>query len=256
MLTSKLGHDGLPQEAGCPLHVREIYDSWRSEEHDCYKEELSAVDSEIARADLIIIFGRSLSLSGKTAQTLPNICSRNYEDLGRSLGLVIISDNNTNLDKFATIRVNHGPDLALENLLDLMDITSLPTRPPLITVSEAVAEVAVVGSSPEPEHTADSGGGDQAVADIEIVPPLPEELSLPEQPCADSSHRAFIADALTHFKVIEPDDPRIFHGRMLSETCLEEPELDEDREHTRSYKLVKLIDLVKVCLDDNGDKIQ
>ena len=27
----QLGHDGLPQEAGCPLAVREIYDSWRDQ---------------------------------------------------------------------------------------------------------------------------------------------------------------------------------------------------------------------------------
>ena len=67
-----------------------------------------------------------------------------------------------------------------------------------------------------------------------------------EKPCADSSHRAYIADALTHFKEIQPEDPRIYHGRILSETCLEEPDQSEDREHTRSYKLEKLIDLVKV----------
>ena len=253
----QLGHDGLPQEAGCPLHVREIYDSWRSEEHDCYKEELQAVDTEIARADLIIIFGHSLSLGGKTAQTLPDICSRDFQGLGRSLGLVVISETDTHLDKFATIRVNQDPDFALESLMDMMDISSLPSIPPLITVTEAATEVAEVGSSPQQ----DQGGGDdvdsdgpsvvEAAGGISNSESSPAKATSAEQPCADSSHRAFIADALTHFKVIQQDDPRIFHGRMLSETCLEEPEESQDRQHTKSYKLEKLIDLVKVSSSDH-----
>ena len=122
----QLGHDGLPQEAGCPLQVREIYDSWRSEEHQCYKEELSAVDTEIGLADLILIFGQNLSLAGQTAQTLSAITRRDYEDLGQSLGLLIISDTNTSLDKFATVRVNQSPGLALERLQEMMEIPSLP----------------------------------------------------------------------------------------------------------------------------------
>ena len=263
----QLGHDGLAQGAGCPLQVREIYDSWRSEDHQCYREELSAVDSEIGRADLVLVFGHNLSLSGKTAQTLSDITRREYEDLGQSLGLVIISDTNTSLDKFATVRVNQSPDLALERLQEMMDITSLPTVTPLITITEPAVDVAEVGSAPPPD------------SEETLPPPDPttEELSTAdvggagdgggvgdggggaaaggggagasggsEKPCADSSHRAYIADALTHFKEIQPDDPRIYHGRILSETCLEEPDQSEDREHTRSYKLEKLIDLVKV----------
>ena len=140
----QLGHDGLAQGAGCPLQVREIYDSWRSEDHQCYREELTAVDSEIGRADLVLVFGHNLSLSGKTAQTLSDITRREYEDLGQSLGLVIISDTNTSLDKFATVRVNQSPDLALERLQEMMDITSLPTVAPLITITEPAVDVAEV----------------------------------------------------------------------------------------------------------------
>ena len=246
----QLGHDGLPQEAGSPLQVREIYDSWRSEEHDCYKEELTAVDTEIGKADLIIIFGHSLSLSGKTAQTMSDICSRDFQDLGQSLGLVIISDTRTHLDKFATVRVNSSPDLALENLVDMMDISSLPAITPQVNVSEAAEEVAVVGSSPdnEPSPDPDSGLGGEGSSDLVSESSPVKEVTGAQHSCADSSHRAFIADALTQFKVIDAEDPRIFHGRMLSETCLEEPQQSEDLEHTKTYKLEKLIDLVKVCM--------
>ena len=270
----QLGHDGLPQEAGCPLQVREIYDSWRSEDHQCYKDELSAVDTEIKQADLILIFGHNLSLAGKTAQTLSEISRRNYQDLGQSLGLVIISDTTTALDKFATVRVNQSADLALESLQDMMDIPSLPT----ITITEPALDVAEVGSAPDPAQseeafpppeptsaeeapTADVGrGGDGADGDGDVgggggevdgdggeVGGGVRGSEGSEPPCADSSHRAYIADALTHFKQIQPGDPRIYHGRLLSETCLEEPEQSQDREHTRTYKLEKLIDLVKVC---------
>ena len=214
------------------------------------------MDTEIGRADLILIFGHNLSLSGKTAQTLSDITRRDYEDLGQSLGLVIISDTNTSLDKFATVRVNQSPDVALENLQEMMEInsTSLPTVTPVITISEPALDVAEVGSAPPP---------DPIHSEETLPPPTTEELTTAyvggdgggggggggggsEKPCADSSHRAYIADALTHFKEIQPEDPRIYHGRILSETCLEEPDQSEDREHTRSYKLEKLIDLVKV----------
>ena len=249
--------------------MREIYDSWRSEEHQCYKEELTAVDTELGRADLILVFGHNLSLSGKTAQTLSDITRRDYEDLGQSLGLVIISDTNTSLDKFATVRVNQSPDLALESLQEMMEITSpsLSTVTPVITITEPALDVTEVGSAPpaDPAHCEETSPP---------PPPTTEELPTaegagdgggdggdsgdaggggdggggggPEKPCADSSHRAYIADALTHFKEIQPEDPRIYHGRILSETCLEEPDQSEDREHTRTYKLEKLIDLVKV----------
>ena len=63
----QLGHDGLPQEAGCPLQVREVYDSWRTQEHGCYKEELEIVDKEIQESDMILVFGHSPALTGETA---------------------------------------------------------------------------------------------------------------------------------------------------------------------------------------------
>ena len=63
----QLGHDGLPQEAGCPLQVREVYDSWRTQEHGCYKEELEIVDKEIQESDMILVFGHSPALTGDTA---------------------------------------------------------------------------------------------------------------------------------------------------------------------------------------------
>ena len=121
----QLGHDGLPQEAGCPLQVREIYGSWRSQEHGCYKEELETVDKEIQEADMILVFGSSPALTGETAEKLGQISQREFGNLGQSLGLVIISDHQTSLDKFATIRINGCPDDTMEKLKEALDVDSM-----------------------------------------------------------------------------------------------------------------------------------
>ena len=67
------GHDGLPQQSGFPYEVREIYDSWRDLEYGSYKEELDTVDSEIGKADLIVILGFGGNLTGKTAELISKI---------------------------------------------------------------------------------------------------------------------------------------------------------------------------------------
>ena len=227
----QLGHDGLPQEAGCPLPVREIYDSWRTQEHDCYREELETVDTEIRSSDLILVFGHSPSLSGETADQLSQIAHRDYAHLGQSLGLVIMSQHSTHLDKCATIRVNGDPDTNLGKLCHLLELESMEPVEIKTTVREACEEVTDVGSTKD-----DYAHGDDDVKEVA---------------CLDSSHRAFVADALTHFKEIDPEDPRIHHGRMLSETCLEAPDesdtgVFEDKDHTLDYKLEKMINLVRL----------
>lgn len=234
----QLGHDGLPQEAGCPLQVREIYDSWRSQEHGCYKEELEMVDKEIMEADMILVFGSSPSLTGETADKLGQISQREYGSLGHSLGLIIISQHQTDLDKFATIRINGPPDDTLRKLKESLDVDSMEPVEIKLNVTEACSEVADVGTS-SADMQAEDATAFNAVKNSEK-----------EVACLDSSHRAFVADALTHFTEIKNDDPRIYHGRMLSETCLEAPEevngSFEDKTHTLDYKIEKMINLVKL----------
>ena len=232
----QLGHDGLAQEAGCPLQVREVYDSWRQQERGSYRQELEAVDTEISSADLILVFGPRPALTGDTASGLADICGREFGDLGPSLGLVIISETATALDNIATIRVNGSPDTVLVKLAEELDVASMEAVVIKPTLVEACDEAPDIGSIAldESHHDQDKkeNDGETPVA------------------CLDSSHRAFVTDALTHFKEIQEQDPRIHHGRMLSETCLETPEEDdgflEDVEHTLDYKIEKMINLVKM----------
>ena len=227
----QLGHDGLPQEAGCPLQVREIYDSWRTQEHGCYKEELELVDTEIKTSDMILVFGYNPSLTGETAAQLSEVSQREFGNLGQSLGLIIVSEHPTHMDKFATIRINGNPDEALEKLKEALDLDSFSP----IVVTETQMDANIEGNTNVTEETKQESG-------------CKDEANDPA--CHDSSHRAFVADALTHFKQIEEDDPRIHHGRMLSETCLEAPDNNEnkfeDKEHTLDYKIEKMINLVKL----------
>ena len=233
----QLGHDGLAQQAGCPLQVREVYDSWRQQERGSYKQELEAVDAEIASADLILVFGPGPALTGDTAAGLADISGREFGGLGPSLGLVIISEAATALDNIATIRVNGSPDTVLVKLAEELGVASMEPMVIKPAVVEACDQVSEVGST----------AIDEANNEAEEV-----ERSGHETPvaCLDSSHRAFVTDALTHFKEIQEEDPRIHHGRMLSETCLEPPEEDdgffEDMEHTLDFKIEKMINLVKM----------
>ena len=234
----QLGHDGLAQEAGCPLQVREVYDSWRQQERGSYRQELEAVDSEISSADLILVFGPGPALTGDTAAGLAEVSGREFGTLGRSLGLVIISENASALDKLATIRLNGSPDTVLVTLTEELGVDSMEAVVIKPTVIEACDEVPDVGSA-----TADDEEKDIKEQNVENDGDSPAA-------CLDSSHRAFVTDALTHFKEIQEEDPRIHHGRMLSETCLEPPEelegFFEDKEHTLDYKIEKMINLVKM----------
>ena len=253
----QLGHDGLPQQSGFPYEVKEIYDSWRDLEQGSYKEELELVDAEIDKSDLIIILGFGGNLTGKTAELVSKISERNYENLGRSLGIIILSENPTDMDKFATIKINQSPDVAVEKLVQNMDLENRisdnsPQKAVQISFNESSAEIADVGASA-------SITIDKAMAVEE-----PKEAESTKSKCPDSSHRALIVDTLVQFKTIPEEDLRIHHGRMVSETCLEIPEHEvdvmEDKAYTIEFKVGKLIDLMRMskktilCIDALGSE--
>ena len=101
------------------------------------------------------------------------------------------------MDKFATIRINHSPDTALEKLKETLDVDSMEPIQETIVIQDSCESVEDNGSSMidvsnEPQE---DGINNIEVNENEVV-------------CRDSSHRAFVADALTHFKEIEADDPR------------------------------------------------
>ena len=246
----QLGHDGLPQQSGFPYEVREIYDSWRDLEYGSYKEELDTVDSEIGKADLIVILGFGGNLTGKTAELISKISERNYENLGRSLGIIIMSEKHSEMDKFATMKINQSPDITVDRLVTILDLENKSIQDTTqeaipISFNESSADVADVGASITPDKN------------IEIE--VPNEADGNKSVCHDSSHRARIVDTLVQFKTIQEDDLRIHHGRMVSETCLEVPEeaegMMEDKDYTIKFKVGKLINLIKlskktiICVD-------
>ena len=191
------------------------------------------MDAEIRAADLILVFGARPALDGATAAQLAEVADREYGALGPSLGLVIVAAAATALDKFATVKVNSCPDSALAALRAELGVDTMApvTVPPAVV--EACDQAADAGCAGAEAEAGDDGKSDG-----------------PDVACLDSSHRAFVTDALTHFKEIEEDDPRIHHGRMLSETCLEPPDEEggqyRDKEHTLDFKIEKMINLVKL----------
>ena len=65
-------------------------------------------------------------------------------------------------------------------------------------------------------------------------------------PTPDLSHRAQVTDCLSGTPNIPPGDPRLPHGRLLSNTCLETPKDGRDREAMLDYKVRRLADLMRL----------
>ena len=65
-------------------------------------------------------------------------------------------------------------------------------------------------------------------------------------PTPDTSHRAQVTDCLSGTPSIPPGDPRLPHGRLLSNTCLETPKDGRDREAMLDYKFRRLADLMRL----------
>ena len=245
----QLGHDGLPQQAGFPGQVREVYDSWRDHHSQGYKAELTIVDAELAKADLILVLTFGSSFSGSTARIVSEVAGRLYAggpSLGRCLGLAVLGQTTTGLDSLATLRLNQVPDMAVAGLVKrLGDIPMVKELSP-IKFSESATEVAGVGcGAPARVARCSYASQDEKEEARDAAAERKQECHTP-CPTPDTSHRAQVTDTLSGVPVIGDADPRRPHGRMLAHTCLEPPVEGRDREAIIDYKVRRLADLMQL----------
>ena len=243
----QLGHDGLPQKSGFPSPIREVYDSWRDHHKDGYKEELKVVDAELGQADLVLVVTFGSTFSGSSAKVVSQVASRMYGSIGRCLGLVVLGQTETGLDPLATVRLNLTPEEAVAGLVKkLGDVPGVKVKEPLpVQLQDTATEVAGVG------------GGRAVTTQCSYASKAEKEEAFEEEverrqachspcPTPDTSHRAQVTDCLSGTPSIPPDDPRLPHGRLLSNTCLETPKDGRDREAMLDYKVRRLADLMRL----------
>lgn len=194
------GHNGLAQRAGFPGKVFEVYDSWHDVENISYKKVIDEVDTVIEQSDLILILGPSSLLKTQTAQHICKGANHDYLDLGKALGIVMISSQQTYLNEYLSIKINGDPDNILPSILPLMGIQDV------VANFHSEVELPVVSL----EKTRCNSG----------------EMS--KKSCDLKSHRDSITDKLHRNQSIESNSTRLRHGRIFIENELPESLYSED----------------------------
>ena len=242
----QLGHDGLPQKCGFPGPIREVYDSWRDHHKDGYKEELNVVDAELGQADLVLVVTFGSTFSGSSAKVVSQVAGRMYGSIGRCLGLVVLGQAETGLDALATVRLNLTPEEAVSGLVTkLGDVPRVKEKAQMpVQLQDTATEVVSVGGGRAVTQCSYATNAEKEEACEEDV----ERRQACHSPCPtpDTSHRAQVTDCLSGTPSIPPGDPRLPHGRLLSNTCLETPKDGRDREAMLDYKFRRLADLMRL----------
>ena len=212
----QLGHTSRPAGADS-APVTEIYDSWRGMAE--YQAELLRADTELGSADLVLAVGDTLALAGPTAQLVRGVAEREYQQLGRCLGLVILSENKTDMDRFATIKINLSPELAIQKLMEMMENDKENNENEyVLDLKESIEDTA---SSAETETTSNVCGGENTEGEKPAAAAATDAMEGP--PCDAALHRASIVDRLAQYQQLQQQDLRRHHGRLLADTCLEAP---------------------------------
>jgi hypothetical protein len=216
------GHDGLPQRAGFPGPVLEVWDSWRDHHQEGYSQELAAADAEIAQADLVLVLTFGSPFTGSTARLVAEAGAP-----GARLGVAVLGQAATGLDPTAALRINLPPDQAIADLLASLGDLPRPEGGGVVQVSDSAVEAANVGGG-APERCSFAPAGEEGGGQRRLCP------------SPDTSHRAQVADCLSGHPVLAAGDPRLPHGRLLANTCLEAPQDGRDREAMLDYKVRRL----------------
>lgn len=129
-------HDALLQKAGFPLEkINEIHGSWFDHRNPVVamggsmrKDLVERMEFWAGKADVVLTLGTSLS--GLTADMLPELCSqRNMDKEGHIIdpfkGLVIVNHQRTRLDYFATLRIFADIDEVMIGLVERLGIENL-----------------------------------------------------------------------------------------------------------------------------------
>ena len=167
-----------------------------------------------------------------------------YGSIGRCLGLVVLGQSSTGLDSLATVRLNLTPEEAVSGLVNkLGDVPRVKLKEP-VQLRDTATEVVGVGGGRAVTQCSYASKAEKEEACEEEV----ERRQACHSPCPtpDLSHRAQVTDCLSGTPNIPPGDPRLPHGRLLSNTCLETPKDGRDREAMLDYKVRRLADLMRL----------
>ena len=226
------GHDGLPQLANFAGDILEIYDSWRDMESGAYTDIIDKADKTVEKADLVVVLANCSAIKSVAARKLCKMAIHDYDNLGRSLGVVMISQDTTMMDDNLALKINSSCDSVFSRLLTSFGIQLDPDGQETVLLEEEN----ILNLSPRTRKrssASDNWGCSSPVMTADI--------------CDLNSHRDSIIDRLHRLQHIADDDPNIKDGRLFAEAddADDKPKI-KDREKMAEAKINMIFTLLQI----------